>query len=635
MAPYLALSANALAATILGLVIAYGIKFYRVVHVDGKVGPDTVTRCLFIGDNGECEAVDVEHCFWSSQIMMIVLAVGGILVADFALWAYTLQKEYLDARVGNCPRTELLARLLGSEGARIEAEVEAEVEEEASGGSGTTSRRRERSSLPTTLLSALSCASALALFAPHKTTLKTLRPLTSYPATDYAMHFGEYMIPAQDINTALSEFLVESAAFTRDHAIQHIMSNGNESYNRGQSGGGRTYRIGDTSYEGPRTNGVGVNVASFNDYFLSSRGRRANLGSSPYFEHKFPVPQSGREAVAQNWMVAPDYKFDSLEARVYGTNIEVRCVYMTDEFLIQRTLGKFSGDREEVLGYVGRYDISSFNNRVDAKIVQTVDEKLKITPWTVEGLVGAPSSQFFFITDHNPDLRQSSDSATVLKCFYTGHELMTNIVARNGVLEIKDGKPRPGNIADRVRSKTMEAVMQALKNTNGTLSKAVADMRSAQVEEARRSGKTRDSDMARLMVQDVLGDLAQAYWSLVRQRVETSIGMQAFDGSPVGLTAYSHGRLHGTYTRLGGSGWGMIMPCLLLFLPIVALGRLLLLAIYGLTRPDSWQALPQYGEDDIDYVDTPPPVPPPKDDDDEPPPPYAVRLHDLQAEACQ
>ncbi|KAK9770250.1 hypothetical protein SCAR479_13061 [Seiridium cardinale] len=620
MAPCLALSANALVTTILGLVIAYGVRFSKTVHVDGQVGQDAQTRCLFIGD---CKAVNVDHCFGSPQVMIIVLALGGILVADFTLWAYSLQSKHLEKYASEHTGTGLTKRFL-----RVGCRRPGANGQEEDTGTSSNSQGRESSTLLFTVLSALSCASALALFAPHKATLDVQDPLTSYPAKDYTPAFRPF-IQADEITNALSEFLVDSAATTRDVAVESILAGKAEAYDRqralDQAKTQRTHRIGDTTYKGLRTQGIGANMASFNEYFLSSRDKLVSLGKSQYSEFESRSRMSRNSN--QIWMVATDYHFDSLKAEVYGTDIYVTCEDVTHLFDFQWVWGKV-GNRTSSKNWkpspkgLIQFEVSSQQYGMDLQIVHAPDENVKVTHWLEDDEDHGGPVQYIVITDLHPD---GSGPVTVLRCVYMGQDFLANIVMESGIVERAGKTTGQQTLASEQLAATTRAVTRTLDNAMSSLSKALIDVNNTKL----RPNNHKNSRLRKLMTQDILTDLAQAYWSLMRQQIEISLGMGALGGLPKGVTGNSHGQLHGTYTRLGGSAWGLIMPSLLLLLPVIAMSRLLLLMVRDIkadnaVRDAHWQALIPSEEYDIDYIDSPPPMPPPKDDEDEPPPPYAV-----------
>lgn len=570
--------------------------------------------------------------------MILVLALGGILIADFTLWGFSLQSAYLDESAA-APRTGWLAKCLGS-GSQ---QVENDDEEEADGDDDRTrptSRRRELSTLLTTLLSALSCASAVALFAPHKTNFTAHHSLKSYPARDYTQNLGSF-IQSDDITKALSAYLVDSAAVTRDAAIKSIAAVGNQPYVRearwDQTERPRTYRIGDTTYEGLRTQGVGVNMASFNDYFLSSRDKLVSLGNSTFSRHKHRSRLSRYPEFEQTWMVAPDYQLASLDAKAYGTDMDITCQDVTTQFIVQWAWGKIDSPRMSSPNYKPLdspkelIQIDVYNSRlgINARIVHQTDEDIKVTPLLEENKRQGDANQYIIITDLHSD---RSGPATVLQCAFAGKDFLTDIMMHSGIVEIKDKRTFPYNLDHRELVATRRAVARVLESAISPLSQALIAMKKAQMESTK---KTKNIMLRKYMIQDMLTDLAQAYWSLMRQQIETSIGTSVLNQVPGGLNGYANSRLGGTYTRLGGSDWGLIMPALLLSLPIIALVRLILSMIFDVRAENEsgasyWRPLLQDDEDDVEYMDAPPPMPPPKDDEDEAPPPYTVRMDDLE-----
>lgn len=632
MAATLALSANALAATILVLTIAYGLRFAQMVHVDGNADLVRQTQCLFIG---ECRRVDVNHCSWSSQVMILVLAIGGIFAGDFTVWAFSLHSKYMEKSAPECSRTGLIARILGPQPRRIE-------EEEEGGGSTSNSRWRTRdySNLSTAVLSVLCCVSALALFAPHKTDLTTYGVVTSYPTKVY-QDLGLFP-PMRDISKDLSEFLVVSASATKDAAVKWLDTKGDREYTReprtNPTDPYRTHRIGDSTYVGLRTHGVGVNMASFQEYFLTSGDKSVILK-----DHSYKASLLS-QTLSQTWMSAPDYQFSSLEANVHGTEIAAVCQDVTAQFHIQWAYGhvepsvtkspnwKPSTTRLVVFDIAGSGQDHGFKKRI---FHWTGETDFKVTPY---GTTDADSSmglkQHIVITD----TKASEDAfVTVLECGYQGNDFETEVKISTDKIYIGGANSRQRNARPLANSHirtVRKAIARVLEDAPGPLDGALSGVRD--VLRKKQLRKDANTALMQAVVQDVLTDLAQAYWSLMRQKIETSLGLPGLKLPDQVLEAAPErpgGELRATYTRLGGSLWGLIMPSLLLLLPIISLARVMQAvfidkiidfrarqtsgATYG-------QPLLQEDEEDFDYMDVPPPMPPPKDDDEEePPPPYS------------
>ncbi|ETS78044.1 hypothetical protein PFICI_10106 [Pestalotiopsis fici W106-1] len=622
MAPRVALGANALAATILGLTIGYGIKFGQTVHVDGSAGAIAQTRCLFIG---ECKTVDVDHCFWSSQVMILALALGGILVGDFTLWAFSLHSKYMDEYAPECLKKGLFARIFGPKPQRQRVEEEAGDTNPNSG-----MRSHESSSLFTTVLGALCCVSALALFAPHKTNFTKGGAITSYSTEDYLSL--KSVVSSEGVRKGLNDLLVDSASVTKDAAVAWLGSISREKYVRerhqGQTEVRRTYRIGDTTYQGIRTNGIGVNMASFQEYFLTGLDKDRILRDHGY---------------NTSWINAPDYRFGSLEAMVYGTEMTVVCEDVTNKFDVQAGLGTVKhttskpGSKPNATPLAVAYDVSNSQLGIYWHIFHELGQDFKVTPYRK---VFSPE-QYIVITDSSKKLFQD---VSVLECSYKGDDFVTKINMRPDGIEIRGRDTNRNKLKTSHLNLVNQAISPVLEDATGPLQHALKE---ARVAWAGRRGRTQYDNFVMLsMVQDVLTDLASGYWSLMRQQIETSMGLPSALLDSKRQKQYEklglyNGHLHGSYTRLGGSLWGLILPSLLLVLPLFSLWRMLLALFIDKiidfrARRESgstyWQPLLQSDEEVVDYYDVPPPMPPPKDDEEEPPPPYASENGEMSAQ---
>lgn len=637
MAPFMALGANALAATILCLAIGYGDKFGRTVHVDGSAGLIAQTQCLFIG---KCRTIDIDHCFWSSQIMILVLALGGILVADFTLWAYSLHKKYMDELAPVSYRKGLFARIFV---VRPTQRFEEDAEDR---DSNSGKRSHESSSLVTTALGALCCVSALALFAPHKVNFISSNAIKTFSAEDYISL--QPVVSTTEIEKGLSDLLIDSASVTKDAAVAWLGSKSEEPWVReprkNQTEVPRSHRIGDTTYQSIRTDGIGANLASFQEYFLTGRDKSRVLQAHGY----------QTSLLQQTWISAPDYQFGSLEASVYGTDMNVVCEDVTSQFDIQVAFGKIEPTYTKAgwkpyTKQVVEHVISDPKRSISVRVFHEISEVFKVTPysrsWSPE--------QFIILTDSSKNADQDT---TVVACTYSGNDFMTRIVMRPDSIKTpgrrdwrNHSKLRPAHI-----NLVHEAIANVLGDAIGPLHKALNEVRTATAIHAK---GIRDSEVMKSMIQDLLTDLASGYWSLMRQQIETSLGVpyhlldgreqRQFKQLGVEKLGVRSGQLHGSYTRLGGSLWGLIMPLLLLLLPIYSIWRLFLALMtdkiiawcareesgprYSLPLLQSDLLLQGDEEEVVDYYDVPPPMPPPKDHEEEPPPPYTSHNGEMSA----
>ncbi|KAI1880640.1 hypothetical protein JX265_000880 [Neoarthrinium moseri] len=618
----LAVSANILVATILGFTIDAGFRFVSTVHVDGKSPPDVLQYCQFIGF---CRSVDIEHCFFSAQAMTIVLAVGSIMVLEFALWAFAQCFAFSSARDGT-------------------------MQGQPPPSSGVSS------TLLTATLYVVGCASTLALFAPHKTTFEVQNPVASFPTTQYAgvAHLNALeshpWLRTDEVVNSLLEFYVQSAG-NMDEAFSTAMKSTvveDEAavYQRYAESVKQpmTVRVGDTMFPSIRTLGIGVNMASFGDYFLSEYGRNSSLGS---YQRK-----------GQEWLVAPDYKLQSLRATVYGTNVSARCQDVTDSFTIRYSTGELVLDeqRGEVaaplpdepffrLNGFERFDFTSSN--LTKSVIHQYQQRRRLTPVlprpSLFGVENMSTAVHFIITDtelSSPHPRSKKWDATVLRCDYEGHEILADVsfsgaggallverVERGrelghaelltasylGIYPVLQNSPRLHSLLNQVRGKNYWNLYNGVSST------------------------LRGWDQ--LLIEDTLTDLAQAYWTLVRQQLETAVGAGAFMGIPQAGQEMERGQLKGTYTRVGGAAWGLIFPVLLAILPAFATSHLVFSMVRTMVtnwpaRAGVWRRVPQSDEDEEVYLPDEvylPPLPPPKDDDDVPPPPYSARSDGSQS----
>lgn len=630
----LAAGANALAATILGLTVAYGLRFAQTTHVDwpGAVPPSGRLWCLFVG---ECRPVDVAHCFSSSHVMILVLAVGGILVGDFTLWAYAQHEACLEEEDDDLRRS--LRAGAGAGAARQDGKTARSAKSwlgrwqpsrgdgggraAAEAGGDGLGQSESSSTLLLTIISVLCCASALALFAPHKVVFELKDPLWSFPSDHYLEttdgRGGVRYINNAAVITSVSHMLTDSANI-RGSAVYKAIDAGEE-YDRTLPDVG-LYRVGGVMFPGLRTRGMGINMESFEGepYLLQHEVKvRLPLNSVP-----FPRPKV---------VVAPDYKFLGLNTTVHGTDIYARCEDVTAQMwtrrrLIPRAKEPMPGEHWKA-GQQYSFDVSG--SGLSLNVVHQPGDNRRVTP-----VLDGTSTQFIVVTDNNSLIKSvNSDwNATVFQCEYRGSEIlaMTAVDPTTGALKVRSSV-EISDLGGEVLAETSIGIKTALASNGwGSLEYA---LKAARRKLIARGETHRVNLLDQQLIEDVLTDMAQAFWSLKRQQLETAAEISP-SWNPPALSGGNMGRQHGSFTRLGGAGWGLILPVLMMLLPARALSCLVSsAAARGIfpssqTGDEEWRLVPQNDEEEnhVEYVDSPPQLPQPRDEEPTSPlpPPYTV-----------
>ena len=374
-----------------------------------------------------------------------------------------------------------------------------------------------------TIATALMSAAVVALFGIHASKEVIVNPSSSYPLAGLNGTFFENgrnsgLFPAgspthSSVTSQLSGFLYKA------------------SYIMGQKMRG-TYTpfqiytsyipeqgpLGDTIYATLNTGGVGLNVSSYLQYSGQTNG--------------FSMPSK--------------YEFNNLHASVFGTHVNVSCDNVTSDYSVVHE----DVERVSIL-WVGKPDgpnLTLFNNLEGSGIVTSlaIGSYVSVDSVTGEPLHTLAISDFI------------DETALVLDCTYSGREYIANVSVASPVSPLtidSEGIQGPfiGPIVKQQLANTTHGML-ALGGMGGVLARGFID--AAYNED----GENNTSIASAL--ETVIGQLGEAYFSLLRQEVERS----NIDPGDPSLMHDSELRLYVTVPRLGGAqyGWLAVLGLLLI-----------------------------------------------------------------------
>ncbi|KAL8925834.1 MAG: hypothetical protein Q9208_003331 [Pyrenodesmia sp. 3 TL-2023] len=382
-----------------------------------------------------------------------------------------------------------------------------------------------------TIASALMGAAVVALFGVHSSREIIINPTSSVALAGLNETYFEYAreeglfpsgIPtASSVSGQLSGFLYK-AAYIAGRKM------------RGQYSPYEIYKaylpeqgpLGDTTYAVLNTGGVGLNVSSYLQYSGYTEG--------------FNIPAQ--------------FEFNELSAIAYGTQVNASCQDTTSEYTVsareveQVTLiyaGKPGGPNITLLGDLDGYKILT---TLAIGSAVTIDPD---TGYPIHTLV-IPE----FITE----------SALVLECTYSGRETLANVSVASSAspLLIGDIVQRGPFIGPLVKQRIANVTHNLLSagGQGGSLARGFIDA------EYNADGFN-NTGMASVL-ERVIGQLGEAYISILRQQVERS----NINNADPSYSSGSELRLSVTVSRIGGAQYGWL----------AVLGILLLASLVGTLR---------------------------------------------------
>ncbi|KAL8684815.1 MAG: hypothetical protein Q9224_006118 [Gallowayella concinna] len=377
-----------------------------------------------------------------------------------------------------------------------------------------------------TIATALMSAAVVALFGIHASREEIINPFSSIPLEGLNQTFFENdrsgaLFPSgiptySSVTGQLSGFLYKAAYITgRKKRNRYSPYDTDVAYLPEQG------PLGDTIYGILNTGGVGLNVSSYLQYSGYTTG--------------FDMPAQ--------------FEFNDLQALVYGTQIDVSCQNMTSDYIIT------SLDVDELtLVYAGKPNgpnVTLVGDLSTSKILKTLAIGSAVT---IDPITGEPIHTLVipeFITE----------SALVLECTYSGREHLANIRVASPVspllidTRVQEG-PRIGTIVkQRVANVTHDLLSAG--GQGGTLARGFIDA-------AYNADGGNNTGMVSTL-ETVIGQLGEAYFSVLRQQVERSNIERGSSSSEY----ESELKLHVTVSRLGGAQYGWLaVPGLLLLVSL-------------------------------------------------------------------
>lgn len=336
-----------------------------------------------------------------------------------------------------------------------------------------------------TILSSLMGATTVAVFGVHSQSVAITNQASSRTLDQLWDYGGSVRNPDGDIQfvyttpgiTLISSFLYRSAYI---HAMQAKGLDphtdvGNFLFDSGA--------IGSTTFPGLNTSGIGLNVSSYIQYSGPGSG--------------YSIPTS--------------FTFERLDAVVFGTVINASCVNATSTYnittskygdggsprtMIEYTFTKGKGVSQSVLtdnGYSQPFNIGSYIDSSDNE---------------------PPTHAFFFPGE-------SYRQPLAIECTYGGHEVLATVSVRDGLspLQLNSTRTYGAPLGVNVTQKLAQAIDQYLTiHSHGSPGGSLADGWLA----AHYDGSFGDENSVVHTLEQVLGDVGQAYFTLMRQSVEAS-----------------------------------------------------------------------------------------------------------------
>lgn len=277
--------------------------------------------------------------------------------------------------------------------------------------------------------------------------------------------------------------------------------------------------IGDTIYENLNSGGIGLNVSSYLQYSGQPDG--------------FQMPAR--------------FEFDALDATVFGTHVNVSCRNASADY----TVNSVSVDIGQV--YVvavgktgGGPNITMFNDLAGYGSLRSLVVGSAVT---IDQDTGEPLHTLAIPTF-------GLHTAFVLECSYSGREYLADVSVQSPVSPLHvDREVEQGPIlGPYVKQEIANVTHSLLGATGGNLARGFIDA------DYNFDGESND-DMA-AAVEIVVGQLGEAYFSLLRQQVERSNLYKGDTKDENGSILY----MSVTIQRLGGAqfGWLAVLGVLLL-----------------------------------------------------------------------
>ncbi|GME46866.1 hypothetical protein GTA08_BOTSDO01809 [Neofusicoccum parvum] len=500
--PWLAITTNLLAAILLAALIALGIYVNLNKLVIGSVHTN--------GYN----VVNLDTTTWNIGCTIVGTAVGLLAAVGFAM-----QDDYLTRRELAHERGVValfLRPLTIKRGTEQVYHLQLPF---------------ERTLLVLlTIVTALTSASVVALFGIRATADEIINPAGSYPlATLNGTFFestpdGATLAAGSPVSTPqtalLSGFLYKAAYITglkmrnkykplADFDAPYVPEQGT---------------IGDTIYASLNTRGVGLNVSSYLQY----------------------------SGVPDGFNMPARYEFDNLQASVFGTHVTVSCqdvstAYSEQEATVSgltdvyiKTISKPGGPNITVMG-----DLSGPNYLLGTLVIASAI--------TLDSRTATPTQTLIV-----PAFTDGLGPTVVYECAYTGREYLADASVASAVspLVVSHETSQGPALGPFVQQRLANATHSLVGAGGGNLARGFVD--------AGYNDDGRNSSGMAAALEAVLGQAAEAYVSLLRQRVERSNLYKG--GGSEGEGNGSEVRLYATVLRLGGGShvaWVAVLGVLL------------------------------------------------------------------------
>ena len=378
-----------------------------------------------------------------------------------------------------------------------------------------------------TIAAALTNAAVVALFGIRSTTERIVNTIASYPLAAlnstffYNTRDGAMLAagsPTFNSETSqLSSFLYKAAYINGLIAIgRYVPFSTPEAPYIPEQGS-----IGDTVYAVLNTGGVGLNVSSYLQYSGITDG--------------FDMPA--------------EYEFNKLQAEVFGTNISVSCQNATASYTAVGTRVDIGFVTVMAVSKPNGPNITVFNNLQG----ELIDTSLVIgSAVTIESDTGEPVHSLVI-----PDF--GLQTAFVLECSYDGQEYLANVSVASSVSPLRiEAEAMPGPVIGPEVKQRLANITHNMLSFGGM----GGDLARGFIDADYNSDGTNNTDMAGVL-ETVIGQLGEAYISLLRQQVERSNIARDNDGSSGNGSDL---QLYVTVLRLGGGqyGWLAILGVLLI-----------------------------------------------------------------------
>ena len=393
-----------------------------------------------------------------------------------------------------------------------------------------------------TIAAALTNAAVVALFGIRSTTERIINPIASYPLAALNSTFffntrdGAMLAagsPTFNSETSqLSSFLYRAAYINGLIAIgRYVPFSTPEAPYISEQGS-----IGDTVYAALNTGGVGLNISSYLQY----------------------------SGVTDGFDMPAEYEFNKLQAKVFGTNISVSCQNATASYTAVGTRVDIGFVTVMAISKPNGPNITVFNNLQG----DLIDTSLVVgSAVTIERETGEPIHSLVI-----PDF--GLRTAFVLECSYDGQEYLTNVSVASSVSPLRiEAEAFPGPVIGPEVKQSLANITHNMLSFGGM----GGDLVRGFIDADYNSDGTNNTEMAGVL-ETVIGQLGEAYISLLRQQVERSnIAKDNDDSSGNG----SDLQLYVTVLRLGGGQYGWL----------AILGVLLIGSLFGTVRACGGRAM--------------------------------------------